>query len=158
MLGRVPVCAGVVHMHMDITAHPAHAWIFGRGDLLQLNSYIHCLAVFDLNLFLFEFVFETLHHADRRRSRGNLDRRITIALEVVGFEWPFVAIKAVVRLHPCISRAIRATVRSRDKNAGGCHVPAFIGHAEMDSPYWRQEVSLFRDQLLLLSPGYLLKP
>src|SRR5579862_3924389 len=158
MLRRIAVRAGVVHVHMNIAAYPVRAVTLWHSNLPQLNSYFINLAVFDVNLLLREFVFEALHHTDRHGASGNLNRRCTIALEVVGFERPLTAIKAVVRLHPCISGCIGTTIRSRDKNACRCAVSVFIHHTEMNRAEGRKEVSLFRNQLSLLSARYSLDP
>src|SRR5215469_11301748 len=130
MLGRIPVRPGVVHVNMNISADPARAFLLWQFDFLKLNLDIGRLTTYNLNPFLLEFVLETLHYPDCHCPNGNLDRRVAVALEVMGFEPALAAIKAVVRLHPCIARRVSPAICRCEEDARRCHLSIFIGYPE----------------------------
>ncbi len=119
MGGGIAVLTAVVHVHVDIRAHPMRRVRNGPRPCVEIHLNVDGLTCGRRHVPLFESALEAVQYVHVHGTRRHVDPLLAMRMEIVRLYAPLAPVEGIVRADPGIRRCVEAARCIRDAHSRG---------------------------------------
>ena len=126
MLGSVSVGSSVIHVDMNIAAHPLPTEVVREFERVESNYQLGWLIGGHRDFSFYRTIIQTFCHFHFDAAGGNYQGGVAGGMKIVRFGRALSAIETVIGVHPGVFRGVSASVFIGNGDTGGNRLPVRV--------------------------------